>query len=169
MRYGRLGPVVFVVAMGTTLGAGAASGPQDDEKPERKAEPPAVVQPPPLERGQIVIKPTGRKRVTRVAPPPKPAPAPEVKDLPYEGPGPRSVTIGYLVRDPIETGWGPQVHGPAYPEYYGGNFGYGGFFGYSGSCYTAPSYCREPLLMFGGSSYCGSSSSSSITSARRGR
>ena len=68
----------------------------------------------------------------------------------YDKPGPRSVAIGYLVRDPIEMGVGPQLNDPASPflpnnpygwNYYGCNtyrpsYGLGSYggFGYGGGC-----------------------------------
>ena len=136
---------------------------------------PAEAAPPRLERGEIIIKRTGRTRVTRTvarpaAAPATAAPAEPVKELSYDGPGPRSVTIGYFVRDPIETGWGPQVHGYACgPSYsYGDTYGYGGYsypvYGYGGCGYGGSffgsSYCGSSSF-FGTSSSCGPSSSMS--------
>ena len=124
---------------------------------------------PPLERGEIVIKRTGRTRVTRTAAPTtRPAPverAEPVKELPYDGNGPRSVTIGYFVRDAGETGWGPQMY-EAYPVYssygdcgygyLGYGYGYGGY-GYGGSFCGSPSYFGSSSS-FGSSAHLGSSS-----------
>jgi hypothetical protein len=156
-----LSPAVScVIAAGACLLAGAAPA-TDDSRQQ------TIESPPPLERGEIVIRPTGKKRVTRAtsAPTTQPVAAKQANELSYEGPGPRVVTIGYFVRDPIETGWGPLVHEPAYtpcyPSY--GDYGYGG---YNGSYISTPSYRGTPSL-FGSSSYCGSSSP--ITVSRRCR
>lgn len=107
--------------------------------------------------GEIIIKRTGVKRVTRVVTPPPVAKADAVPDTSSDGPGPRNVTIGYIFREPQETGWGAQVYEPAYPTYptYGGycGYGYGGGYGYGyGSSYCAPSYFGS--RSFFGSSYC---------------
>ena len=101
--------------------------------------------PPQLKQGEIVIKPTGRKRVIAVRPA---APAARLEpdgDLGDGTPRRRAVTIGYFVRDPGETGWGPQIHWApyAYPSYShnacGGGYsglGHSGLlFGSSGGCY----------------------------------
>src|SRR5687768_10182106 len=94
--------------------------------------------PPQLKQGEIVIKPTGRKRVSAVQPA---APAPRLQAEGEVGDGTprrRAVTIGYFVRDPEETGWGPQIHWApyAYPSYsYNAcSGGYSGW-GYSGLLY----------------------------------
>jgi hypothetical protein len=165
MRNARLARASFVFAIGGCMIAGAASA---REGASRDAAPP--------ERGEIVIKRTGRTRVTRTAASPttRPAPAEQlepVKDLPYEGRGPRSVTIGYFVRDPGETGWGPQVYEgyPAYSHYgdygyggygYLGGYGYGGC-GYGGSYLGSSSYCG-PSSFFGSSYHGGSSGPVSV-------
>lgn len=122
---------------------------------------------PPLERGEIVIRPTGKKRITRAtsAPTTQPKTSNQTDELSYDGPGPRVVTIGYFVRDPIETGWGPLVHEPAYTPCYS-SYGDSGYGGYYGSYIGAPSYFGTPTL-FGSPSYCGSSSP--ITVSRRCR
>ena len=98
--------------------------------------------PPQLKQGEIVIKPTGRTRVVRAVQPAAPlarAPA-EGEDDEYT-PRRRAVTIGYFVRDPGETGWGPQIHWApyAYPSYAYGSCGTG---------YTGWGY---PGVLFGGS------------------
>jgi hypothetical protein len=107
--------------------------------------------------GEIIIKRTGVKRVTRVVTAPPVATADTASDAPSEGPGPRNVTIGYILREPQETGWGAQVYEPAYPTYptYGGYCGYGYGLGYGygyGSSYCGPSYLGS--RSFVGSSYC---------------
>ena len=79
-------------------------------------------------RGTIVIKPTGKKRVVRqVVPAPAPAkvvattrPAADVAD---DAPPARVVSIGFLLREPEERGWGPQIH---YADYYCPAPSYGG-------------------------------------------
>jgi hypothetical protein len=141
----------------------------------------ATQAPPDLRPGEIIIKVTGHKRITRAAVPAPAKPTTEpVADLSYDGPGPRSVTIGYFRRDPLETGWGPQVYEPAYYDAGYGYSSYGGY-GYSSgsycytpsysyprsSCYTSsygftPSYCGTRSF-FGSSSYCGRSTSFSTT------
>ena len=101
--------------------------------------PAAPQSPPELRRGEIVIRHTGRtKRVVAV---PAPAAATgQPADLPYDGPGPRVVTIGYLVRDPLERGWGPRVHCPA-PQPFG--------FGCAGPCDPFGYRRRLPTSGFG--------------------
>jgi hypothetical protein len=120
----------------------AAAAPGDD--PEMIARP-----------GEIIIKRTGVKRVSHVVTPPPATQADAASEASSDGPGPRNVTIGYILREPQETGWGPQVYEPAYPTYptYGGycGYGYGGGYGY-GSSYCAPSYLGS--RSFFGSSYC---------------
>jgi hypothetical protein len=126
---------------------------------------------PELRPGEIVIKRTGRtKRVAAArrdpsASQPPAAAARPVAEQPAaedssDKPGPRSVTIGYTVREPLEQGWGPQVYAPASPylpngrygcDYYGynsylpsyGRRAYGGY-GYGGGC-----------RVYGGGSYGG--------------
>jgi hypothetical protein len=118
---------------------------------------------PELRPGEIRIRKTGKTRrvaiVTRSAEAVSRAPAeaarpnrgPAADDRPDE-PAPRSVTIGYTLREPLEQGWGPQVYEPASPympnnpygwNYYGCNtylpsYGYGGvgFGGSGGGCRT---------------------------------
>jgi len=133
-------------------------------------------QQPELRPGEIVIKKTGRTRVTRVATTPT-APASQPTAEPsYDGPGPRNVTIGYFYRDELETGWGPQIY-EGYSDYggYGCGRGYGSYGGYGynygSSCfspsYRNSSYCYTPSYR-GGSSFYGShsfhSASSPVTS-----
>jgi hypothetical protein len=152
---------VMIVAAGLVsvcIGAGRDGTPDSS----------TTAQQPELRPGEIVIKKTGRTRVTRVAttsaaPATQPAAEPS-----YDGPGPRNVTIGYFYRDELETGWGPQIFG-SYYDYggYGCGYGvgsYGGYgynygsscfsrsYGYSSSSYCYPSYRR-------GSSFSGSHSS----------
>ena len=100
--------------------------------------------PPQLKQGEIVIKPTGRKRVSAVQPA---APAPRLQAEGEVGDGTprrRAVTIGYFVRAPEETGWGPQIHWAPYdcaPYSYGSyGGGYSGW-GYSGLLYGASGGC----------------------------
>jgi len=104
---------------------------------------------PDLRPGEIVIKRTGTKRVAAARPAPRHASV--VTDPPaelsHDGPGPRTVTIGYMVRDEIETGWGPQVHCPA-PNYgrpysYCDSYGYNSYLpsygtGFGSSCGVGP-------------------------------
>lgn len=164
MRNARLARASFVLALSGCMLAGAAPA---AERASRDAMPP-------LERGEIVIKPTGRTRVTRTVVRPTAGsatavPVEPVKELSYEGSGPRSVTIGYFVRDPNETGWGPQVHGYSYSpcSSYGDSYGYGSYtypvyggYGHGGSFFGS-SYCGSSSF-FGNSSYCGPSSSVSF-------
>ena len=126
-----------VVAASACLLAGGAALLAEDSAATRPAFPASA---PELKRGEIVIKRTGRtKRVAvQAAAPARPA-ARLPAELPYDGPGPRVVTIGYLVRDPSETGWGPRVHCPAPP--------YG--FGYGGSCDPYGYDAHGPLLGVG--------------------
>jgi hypothetical protein len=162
MRNARLDRASFVLALSGCMIAGAAPA---GERASRDAMPP-------LERGEIVIRKTGRTRVTRTVVRPTTATVEPVKELPYGGAGPRSVTIGYFVRDPIETGWGPQVHGYGYSPCpsYGDSYGYGGYsypiysyggHGYGGSFFGS-SYCGSSSFFGGSSSYCGPSSSVSF-------
>ena len=171
MRHARLARASFVFAVGACMIAGAAPA---DERPSRDAVPPP-------ERGEIVIKRTGRTRVARTAAPTtRPAHSEQlepVQELPYEGNGPRSVTIGYFVRDPEETGWGPQVYEafPVYSSY--GDYGYRGYgylghgYGYSGCGYGGSFFGRPSYR--GSSSFFGSSahhrSSSPVVVGRIGR
>ena len=138
---------LIVVAAG--LVGGAALLAQDAPA----TRPPFPSAPPELKPGEIVIKRTGRTK--RVAAAARPAPAPSAADRPadlsYDGPGPRTVTIGYLVRDPIETGWGPQVHCPAPPPY---AFGYGGSYDAFGHGSFAPTFGFGAPLLFDSPSYC---------------
>src|SRR5437762_2773757 len=125
----------------------------------------AAAQPPELRPGEIVIQKTGRTRATRVAPAPAAPATQPVAEPSYDGPGPRSVTIGYFYRDELETGWGPQVFGPACYDYGGSGCGfasYGGYgYHYGSSClspsYRYSSYCYTPSYR-GGSSFFGSHS-----------
>lgn len=125
---------------------------------EDRASTPASAWPrsaPELRPGEIVIKRTGKKRVAAAR-----TAAPVIRndrpaELSYAGPGPRVVTIGYLVRDEIETGWGPQVHCPApsYAPSYSSpcdSYGYNSYLPSYGS-YGAS--CGTPFF-FGSSSYC---------------
>jgi hypothetical protein len=107
--------------------------------------------------GEIIIKRTGVRRVVHTAPAAPVARSDAPAESSYDRPGPRNVAIGYLVREPLETGWGAQVYEPAYPTFptYGCGYDYG--YGYGSSC--LPSYrssCYTPSL-FRSSSYCGSS------------
>jgi hypothetical protein len=73
---------------------------------------------PGVEPGDIVIKPTGKKRIVRTAQPTtKPATTQaEVRDdSDDDAPPARVVSIGYLLREPEERGRGPQIH---YADYY---------------------------------------------------
>jgi hypothetical protein len=163
LNFARVSSVVGAVA-GFAL-ASWAVGAQDVRGAGATAAPTAVATPdaPELRPGEIVIRRTGHtKRVVTVSrqnteltsqPPAAaatPARLPAAED--YDKPGPRSVTIGYLVRDPIEMGMGPQLNEPASPflpnnsygcNYFGynsylptyGGGSYGGF-GYGGGCRT---------------------------------
>jgi hypothetical protein len=89
-----------VMAGSVALAWGAPEGSTSNETPE-------------LRPGDIVIKPTGKKRIVRTE---RPATASAVaRDGADENtPRPRVVSIGYLLRDPEERGFGPQIH---YAEY----------------------------------------------------
>ena len=119
MRYvTSAGAFVTVVVACLTNGAAVVA----EDRPAA-AGPTAWRAAPELRPGEIVVRRTGTKRVAA-----RPVPAGKrLAELPYEGAGPRSVTIGYLVRDETETGWGPQVHCPApsYPRSYSACDSYG--------------------------------------------
>jgi hypothetical protein len=146
---------------------------------------------PALRPGEIVIKPTGRKRVVlatqRVTSGPVAVESAE-EERSDEVPRPRAVTIGYFYRDPIEQGYGPQIHWPAYDSScgyygyggysiggcYGGYRSYGGYRGYGGygghrvfGGYGHGGYGSHSPLLFGSRSYC--TPTQSITHVRRGR
>ena len=119
------------VVVGLIASAAPTSGASDRQPSTWPASPPQ------LKQGEIVIKPTGRKRVSAVQPA---APAPRLQAEGEVGDGTprrRAVTIGYFVREPGERGWGPQIHWApyAYPSYsYGSCAGYSGW-GHSGLRY----------------------------------
>lgn len=126
-----------LMIMTACLLAGGAALMAEDSPTTRPA---FAASPPELKPGEIVIKRTGRtKRVVTERNGPARPTAERHAELSYDGPGPRTVTIGYLVRDPLETGWGPQVHCPAPP--------YG--FGYAGPCDSYSYDAHLPLLGFG--------------------
>lgn len=139
------------LAVVTGLIAGSVATAASGQAPE----PPATRAAPELRPGEIVIKKTGRKRVTRGAAPARDRrKADPIVELPYEGPGPRTVTIGYFRRDPLETGWGPRVY---VADYYGGGYcgssSFGGYgYGHGYAAYRSSSYCDTPLL-FGSRPY----------------
>jgi hypothetical protein len=117
-----------------------------------------------LRPGEIVIKPTGKKRLVRTAAAPTTRPATRPADDAGAPPA-RVVSIGYIVREPEERGWGPQIHyaephfsysscGYGYDapiwdsaifptrSYFGGYGGYGGF-GHGGGYRTSSfDHCR---------------------------
>ena len=131
---------------------------QDDAKPVTQG----WQEGPELRPGEIVIKRTGKRKRVVVAQPVSHVAADAPAELPYEGQGPRVVTIGYMVRDPGETGWGPQVHWPVWGYGYGyqpysdcGLYGYNSYpFGYAPSygSYCGPSFGSG---FFGSPSFCG--------------
>ena len=164
------------------IGQDYATGAEPSSQPERSA---ADVRP-----GEIVIRRTGTRRVVTPRPATQPAATDPVAgrdaESSYDRPGPRNVTIGYFMRDPMETGWGAQVYAPSspflpsYADVYGYGYGsclpsygyggyggcrtYGGFGSYGGSFGSYRSYGSS----FGGrSSY--STRSAPITYARRAR
>lgn len=83
--------------------------------------------PPEVRPGEIVIKPTGRTRVVRHAlPTTRPvvvqgATQADAREDADNAPPPRVVSIGYLLREPEERGWGPQIH---YADYYAPSYAY---------------------------------------------
>ena len=132
-----------------------------------------------LRPGDVVIKPAGKKRVVRqsqVAPtgatarPAAPSPttlptAPDDADLP---PRARVVSIGFLVREPEERGWGPQVYyaNPYSPSrsYYGScDYGYAApllGYGYLGSSSFFGGHHNSSFGSYGGGSLGGHHNSS---------
>src|SRR5688500_17614534 len=117
----------IVVALGMT---GAASWAQE----RQTSRPSAWRAADDVRPGEVVIRRTGRKRVaTRPVVEKAPVVYSPVAELPYEGPGPRTVTIGYMVRDEIETGWGPVVHWPA--PAYGPGYSYSSWDSYGYNSY----------------------------------
>jgi hypothetical protein len=155
---------------------------------------------PELRPGEIVIRKTGTtKRVLTVTRPAEArmaatAPAPAtvtIRDQAEDSSdkrGPRSVTIGYTVREPMEIGAGPQVYegSPFLPYsshgfgYYGYNsclpsYGYGGV-GYGGGCRIyggglgyGGGIGHRSYGSFGGRSSSATPSSAPITYARRAK
>jgi hypothetical protein len=157
VTFARVSSVIGAVA-GLALSSWAMAGQDVKDAPASATSQEA----PELRPGEVVIKKTGKtKRVVTVTRPaespvaaaPATVPATVVMREPAaedsgDKPGPRSVTIGYMVREPMEMGAGPQVYegSPYLPNnsygcgYYGYNsclpsYGYGGI-GYGGGCRT---------------------------------
>jgi hypothetical protein len=162
MRRIHLARVSSVFGAMACLALGSWAAAQDVKGAGPTAAPAAAATPdaPELRPGEILIRRTGHtKRVVTVARPGSDAPSqpPAAAATPArvaaaedsgDKPGPRSVTIGYMVREPMEMGAGPQVYegSPYLPNnsygcgYYGYNsylpsYGYGGI-GYGGGCRT---------------------------------
>ena len=103
--------IVSLACGAAAVARGDADQPRRGGEAEAPVAAPVVESPPQLRPGEIVIKPTGKKRLVRAGQRPAAkveAPLDTRED--ENAPPPRVVSIGSFRRDASERGWGPQIH-----------------------------------------------------------